>query len=72
MSKILGYTKDGKPIHPTKPGMIYTACVISCEGCGFFIRGMGGPVRGAKCVDCYKQVTEAPDGPSNPASPAGS
>lgn len=55
MSEILGYTRDNKPIHPNKPGMVTTACVISCVNCGFYIRGMGGPMRGAKCVPCYEK-----------------
>lgn len=50
---ILGYTKDGKPIKPIKPGMVATACVVSCVECGHFIRGMGGPMYGAKCVLCH-------------------
>lgn len=50
--KILGFTKEGKPIHPCKPGMIYTACTITCYGCGKIIRGMGGPMHGAICWDC--------------------
>lgn len=53
MSEILGYTKDGKPIHPSKPGMVSTACTINCSVCGNGIRGMGGPKHGAKCVPCY-------------------
>lgn len=67
MSKILGYTKDGKPIHPCEPGRIYTACVISCVGCGHYIRGMGGPMRGALCANCYEQ--EQTNASSNPSSP---
>jgi hypothetical protein len=67
LSAILGYKSDGTPIHPTKPGMVYTACVISCVSCGFYIRGMGGPMRGAKCVPCFeKEQTNASSDPSNP------
>lgn len=54
MSKILGYTKDGKPIHPIKPSMIATACFISCAGCHAVIRGMGGPMQGAVCPKCWE------------------
>lgn len=55
MRKVLGYTKDNKPIHPCEDGRIYTACVISCVGCHKMIRGMGGPVHGATCVDCWEK-----------------
>lgn len=51
--EVLGYSRDGKPIHPLSPGRVYTACVISCVECGHYIRGMGGPMRGAKCVPCF-------------------
>ena len=51
---ILGYTKDGKPIHPCKPGMVYTAAVISCAGCHKMIRGMGSPSQGAVCPTCWE------------------
>ena len=61
MSEILGYDSKGNPIHPIKPGIITTACVISCTSCGFYIRGMGGPKRDAKCVPCYeKEQTSEP------------
>lgn len=65
MSKILGYTKAGKPIHPIKPGMIATAAVIACVDCRTMIRGMGGPQHGAKCVPCYeKEHSDASNHPS--------
>lgn len=51
---ILGYLPGGKRIHPIKPGMIATACVVSCVGCHKIIRGMGGPMRGALCLDCWE------------------
>lgn len=51
---ILGYTREGKPIHPIKPGMIATAAVISCAGCHTIIRGMGGPMQGAVCPKCWE------------------
>lgn len=70
MNKILGYTKEGGPIFPTVSGMVYTACVISCSSCGLYIRGMGGPKRGAMCVSCYeKEQTNASSNPSNPDRP---
>ena len=31
--EILGYTKEGEPIYPIKPGMIATAAIISCVEC---------------------------------------
>lgn len=62
MSEILGYTKNGDPIRPIKPGMMATACVISCSICGHGIRGMGGPQHGAKCVPCFEK--EKPMAPS--------
>ena len=52
---VLGYRKNGQPIHPIKPGMITTACVISCFKCGACIRAMGGPIRDAMCVPCYEK-----------------
>lgn len=67
MSKILGYTKAGKPIVPIKPGMIATAAVISCIVCHEMIRGMGGPQYGAKCVPCYEK--ENPDASSDSSRP---
>lgn len=51
---ILGYLPGGKRIHPIKPGMIATACVVSCAGCYKVIRGMGGPKRGALCPTCWE------------------
>ena len=50
--EILGYTKEGKPIYPIKPGMIATAAIISCVKCGVYVRSMGGPMHGATCVEC--------------------
>ena len=52
-SEILGYTKEGKPIHPTPKGTLTTAACIMCERCGCAIKGMGGPEYGATCVPCY-------------------
>lgn len=52
--EILGYKANGDPIHEIKPGMIATACTVSCSVCGAGIRGMGGPLRGAKCPACYQ------------------
>lgn len=52
---VLGYRKNGEPINPIKPGMIATACFISCCKCGAGIRGMGGPLRDALCVPCYQE-----------------
>lgn len=52
--RILGYKRNGDPIHELKPGMMATACVISCSGCGWIIRGMGGPSQGALCPTCFK------------------
>lgn len=52
---ILGYKKDGKPIHPIKPGMMATAAVVICCGCHTAIRGMGGPIQGALCLTCWGQ-----------------
>lgn len=50
--EILGYEKDGLPIHPTKRGYIYTAACITCRECGKIIRGMGGPRFGSICIGC--------------------
>lgn len=51
---ILGYLPGGKRIHPIGAGMIATACVVTCAGCHKVIRGMGGPLRGALCLDCWE------------------
>ena len=50
--EILGYTKEGEPIYPIKPGMIATAAIISCIKCRVCIRSAGGPMHGATCVKC--------------------
>jgi hypothetical protein len=51
---ILGYDKDGQPIHETKRGHVYTAACISCSKCRTIIRGSGGPRNGSLCVPCYE------------------
>lgn len=51
---ILGYDKDGHPIHETKRGYIYTAACILCRDCRKIIRGMGGPKHGSICVPCHE------------------
>jgi hypothetical protein len=56
--KILGYKPTGAPIHPTKPGMVYTACIVSCVECRAVIRGMGGPIQDALCVPCWEKKTQ--------------
>lgn len=58
--EILGYTKDGEPIYPLKPGMIATACVISCAQCHKMIRSMGGPSPGALCPECHAKANHTP------------
>jgi hypothetical protein len=65
MSEILGYKKDETPIHPCTPGMIYTACFVTCGACGNAIRSMGGPISGAVCRTCYQLDREVPDGACN-------
>lgn len=54
--EILGYTKKGVPIQACKPGMVYTACILSCSECRKVIRGMGGPSSGALCANCYNSA----------------
>lgn len=51
----LGYFHNGRPIYSMAPGMLATACILRCSSCPKVIRGMGGPARGAKCLDCYKE-----------------
>ena len=62
-NEILGYTKEGEPIYPIKPGMIATAAIISCIKCRVCIRSAGGPMHGATCVKCtpdeYKEQSAA-------------
>lgn len=53
MNEILGYTKDGVPIYPTTPGLVYTQAVISCVDCHKYIRSNGGPKHGSRCVTCH-------------------
>jgi hypothetical protein len=62
MSEPLGYMPDGTPIERIKPGMIATACIVSCSECRRVLRGMGGPLREAKCVGCWqKQIEQEED-----------
>lgn len=57
--KILGYKPTGAPIYPIKPGMMATACIVSCVECRTVIRGMGGPIQDALCPKCWdKHVQE--------------
>lgn len=66
MNEILGYKKNGDPIYPSKPGMVYTQAVISCIDCHKYIRSNGGPMWGARCVPCYvKNVRNPNDSPSS-------
>lgn len=53
-SKILGYRANGKAIREIKPGMLATACVVTCSQCSRAIRGMGGPISDAQCPTCWK------------------
>lgn len=59
--ELLGYNQipDGswEPIYECKRGYIYSAAVVSCQRCGIWIRGMGGPLN-AVCLRCYKQVPQ--------------
>lgn len=56
--KILGYDKNGEPIHECKRGFIYTAAFILCSICRKAIRSMGGPMHGSVCVDCHDKTKE--------------
>jgi hypothetical protein len=51
---ILGYDKNGQPIHETKRGFVYTAACIVCCKCHAVIRGMGGPKYDSICVPCHE------------------
>lgn len=53
MNDILGYTREGMPIYPCEPGSIYTAALVICHECHKAIRGMGGPMQGALCTECW-------------------
>lgn len=64
--QLLGFRKNGQPIYPIKPGMIATACVISCSQCRTIIRGMGGPIHDAYCIPCFEAKENASSDPSNP------
>lgn len=50
--KVLGVTSIGAPIYECLPDRFYSAAAIHCAECGECIRGMGGPLRGAKCLKC--------------------
>ena len=52
-SKILGYTKNGKPIFAAPKGTIQTAAFILCSKCRVAIRSTGGPQYGSVCVACH-------------------
>lgn len=54
--EILGYTRDGLPIYPTRPGTVSTAAVISCAVCHHTIRSNGGPRHGALCPTCWSAI----------------
>jgi hypothetical protein len=51
---ILGYDKDGRPIHEVERGYITTAAFILCSKCNAAIRSMGGPKYGSTCVICHE------------------
>lgn len=51
--ELLGYDKNGYPIHEVKRGHTYTAACINCAICRATIRGMGGPMFGSVCIRCY-------------------
>lgn len=54
--KVIGYRQGkGTPIYELQPGMVYTACMISCCGCHNPIRSMGGPMQDALCLTCWDQ-----------------
>lgn len=54
--EILGYTNEGEPIYPLKPGTMATAALIICSSCHKTIRSSGGPSHGAVCLDCWLAV----------------
>ena len=59
MVNIIGYRKVGKdkwdPIYPPKPGMIYTAAIMSCSDCRTTISSSGGPGHNCLCPTCYNK-----------------
>lgn len=57
---VIGYRFVGKgkyqAIPDLKPGMIYSAAVITCARCGTVIAGMGGPRSGCYCPSCFDVI----------------
>jgi len=59
--EVLGYRKDGSPIHPPKKGYVYTAAFIMCRECEAPISGYGGPAWGSICVKCHNKQEKPND-----------
>ena len=51
--EILGYDKNSYPIYECRRGTTQTAVCINCAICRKTIRGMGGPMFGSVCIECY-------------------
>jgi len=55
--EVIGYRRTSKtnwdPIYPPKPGMIYTAAIMSCSDCGKTISASGGPGHNCVCPTCF-------------------
>lgn len=55
---VLGYDKEGKPIHEAKPGYVYTRAFILCRKCSGPIRACGGPSYGSICIHCHETLNK--------------
>lgn len=54
--EIIGYRfhADGwDPIYPLRQGMVATAAIMSCQGCGRTIKPSGGPGWNCVCLECF-------------------
>ena len=54
--EIRGYTQHGVPIYRCESDCVYTAAIVQCSVCKTVIRGAGGPMYGAKCLECSPQI----------------
>lgn len=54
MKEVIGYARNGSPIHRPAPTLIIRQAFIWCSVCGCVISTVDGPYDGAKCLTCYQ------------------
>ena len=57
---VIGYRKNGTPIHETPQGALTTRAFVLCSACHITIKTSGGPINGALCMNCFKGQNPAP------------